>query len=175
MDEEQTSDLISPCDCRGSLAFIHHRCLDQWYAVRGNDKCDTCQYKYEKEWCGIKPISEWWKFPPLRPVNLGIDQDEIVDLNIPPMLFDLMLRLLFESLLYANFLRYFKEDLLLGLSLRIMMAFDSIIIFFALFEAFIVIVIVLRLILNSVVYLYIWIDSLMVYRWKNKSALDSTK
>uniref|UniRef100_A0A914CJA0 RING-CH-type domain-containing protein n=1 Tax=Acrobeloides nanus TaxID=290746 RepID=A0A914CJA0_9BILA len=72
MDGEQPSDLISPCDCRGSMSFVHRHCLDQWYAMRRNESCDTCYCKYAKKWCGMKPISEWWKLPPLSLYRLQL-------------------------------------------------------------------------------------------------------
>ena len=40
--------LISPCDCRGSMAFIHKSCLNAWRQVRkGNyNECEHCLAPY---------------------------------------------------------------------------------------------------------------------------------
>ena len=33
--EESRNEMISPCNCKGSHAFIHRHCLDRWYAESG--------------------------------------------------------------------------------------------------------------------------------------------
>ncbi|OZC05132.1 zinc finger, C3HC4 type [Onchocerca flexuosa] len=33
LEEDNESNLISPCECRGSLQFVHIRCLQHWFDV----------------------------------------------------------------------------------------------------------------------------------------------
>lgn len=45
------SNLISPCDCKGSLKFVHSNCLRMW-RFKGNflseiKKCETCHSPYK--------------------------------------------------------------------------------------------------------------------------------
>ncbi|XP_064476451.1 E3 ubiquitin-protein ligase MARCHF2-like [Ornithodoros turicata] len=35
--------LISPCRCSGTMRLVHRECLQQWLAVKGNDKCELCK------------------------------------------------------------------------------------------------------------------------------------
>ena len=41
--------LISPCQCRGSSAWVHRGCLDQWRATqeeRAFSQCTECNFVY---------------------------------------------------------------------------------------------------------------------------------
>lgn len=37
--EDQKSGLIAPCECRGTMEYVHVACLDMWYANSGNLVC----------------------------------------------------------------------------------------------------------------------------------------
>lgn len=39
--------LITPCQCRGSFAFVHASCLNQWLETTNQERCDICRFKYE--------------------------------------------------------------------------------------------------------------------------------
>lgn len=39
--------LISPCHCKGSLAYVHLSCLERWLNQAGRSDCELCMYKYE--------------------------------------------------------------------------------------------------------------------------------
>ena len=47
---EEAGDLISPCECRGSSAFVHPGCLERWRETVDEawkaDYCTICQTKY---------------------------------------------------------------------------------------------------------------------------------
>ncbi|XP_063241120.1 E3 ubiquitin-protein ligase MARCHF3-like [Bacillus rossius redtenbacheri] len=38
--------LLSPCQCVGSLAFVHRSCLEKWLSSSGRDYCELCGHKY---------------------------------------------------------------------------------------------------------------------------------
>ncbi|UJR10972.1 hypothetical protein I4U23_015157 [Adineta vaga] len=50
LDTENTNDMISPCLCTGTLAYVHRNCLNHWRSGNANGKafkyCDLCQFKY---------------------------------------------------------------------------------------------------------------------------------
>jgi len=50
-ETDPVSDLISPCDCNGSLKFVHRQCLDTWRSVSPNPlsfyQCENCTYQYQ--------------------------------------------------------------------------------------------------------------------------------
>jgi hypothetical protein len=46
------SDLISPCECKGSSKWVHRSCLDEWRSRPSLDNknfthCGVCHFKYE--------------------------------------------------------------------------------------------------------------------------------
>ena len=50
LGDEHSQDIISPCSCSGSLAYVHRECLDKWRARnkngRGFKACDICSFEY---------------------------------------------------------------------------------------------------------------------------------
>ena len=50
LDEDKTSDLISPCLCTGSMLYVHIHCLHTWRQMSVNPhsyyQCNACLYKY---------------------------------------------------------------------------------------------------------------------------------
>jgi len=51
--------LLSPCECRGSSAFVHERCLQTWMlhstAEASRVRCDVCQTPYSPEVAQLGP------------------------------------------------------------------------------------------------------------------------
>eukprot|EP00937_MAST-01D_sp_MAST-1D-sp2_P002332 g2332.t1 len=45
---EETPDnpLFSPCNCNGSIKFVHQACLEQWLEQSGKVSCELCEYKF---------------------------------------------------------------------------------------------------------------------------------
>jgi len=50
-DEETMGPLFSPCNCKGSLKYVHVLCLSRWRQVSPNPRsathCDTCEQTYK--------------------------------------------------------------------------------------------------------------------------------
>ena len=38
-----------PCDCNGSIAWIHPSCWDQWYETKGEVSCDICRKRISNQ------------------------------------------------------------------------------------------------------------------------------
>lgn len=38
--------LVSPCECRGSLGFVHKFCMEKWLNMRNQDTCELCHFKF---------------------------------------------------------------------------------------------------------------------------------
>jgi len=64
-DETQDNPLISPCNCTGSIKYIHVKCMKAWYqsklarnvseyvnaySMKGLE-CELCKYKFDTEIC----------------------------------------------------------------------------------------------------------------------------
>ena len=48
MVPEDFEDLISPCGCRGSLRWCHHRCLKRWALMKKHLSCELCGQPHEE-------------------------------------------------------------------------------------------------------------------------------
>ena len=53
LEEDEISNMISPCLCRGHMKYVHRDCLNQWRVLSGlpdsNNTCPTCKFKYRFE------------------------------------------------------------------------------------------------------------------------------
>ena len=38
--------LYYPCKCKGSLKYIHEKCLKKWISISNKKKCPQCKYRY---------------------------------------------------------------------------------------------------------------------------------
>ena len=43
---DQDSQYVSPCECTGTMEFVHRSCLKQWIEVKKSDSCEVCNQKY---------------------------------------------------------------------------------------------------------------------------------
>ena len=48
--------LKSPCDCRGSVKYIHKRCLGQWIRASSTQCCELCRVSYISEAIVLEPL-----------------------------------------------------------------------------------------------------------------------
>lgn len=44
---EESSKLLKPCNCKGSIEFIHFNCLKEWIEHNNTDVCDVCKTSYD--------------------------------------------------------------------------------------------------------------------------------
>ena len=45
-DEKNTNPLLNPCDCKGSAAGIHKKCLEKWMRISSKSNCEICLAPY---------------------------------------------------------------------------------------------------------------------------------
>ena len=58
--EENDNKLLSICECKGSIKYIHKECAMKWIKERnGNTRCELCKTKYDKEKLKINPIEKF--------------------------------------------------------------------------------------------------------------------
>ena len=48
MEEE----MCAPCECAGSITYIHVTCLKEWIKEKRSIKCELCGSNYSKKWKG---------------------------------------------------------------------------------------------------------------------------
>lgn len=39
-------NLISPCNCKGTLAYVHLTCLERWLNQTSRNYCELCMYQF---------------------------------------------------------------------------------------------------------------------------------
>ncbi|XP_053737501.1 E3 ubiquitin-protein ligase MARCHF3-like [Synchiropus splendidus] len=58
-------ELLSPCQCLGSLATVHRSCLEHWLSSSGTSLCELCQHQFTVK-KRQRPLLEW-----LQSANAG--------------------------------------------------------------------------------------------------------
>ncbi|KAJ8917715.1 hypothetical protein NQ315_005164 [Exocentrus adspersus] len=48
-DNDKDEELINPCRCRGTVAFVHRTCLEIWLAESNTTKCELCHQEFKTE------------------------------------------------------------------------------------------------------------------------------
>ena len=50
LEKDDIKNLIHPCKCRGTVKYVHEKCLIQWIETTGNNlfkkKCSICNENY---------------------------------------------------------------------------------------------------------------------------------
>ncbi|RWS25738.1 E3 ubiquitin-protein ligase MARCH3-like protein [Leptotrombidium deliense] len=46
LQSSQLQDLMKPCKCSGSQAYVHRDCLKEWIVLRGFNRCNVCKSEY---------------------------------------------------------------------------------------------------------------------------------
>ncbi|KAK3699903.1 hypothetical protein QZH41_016561, partial [Actinostola sp. cb2023] len=54
-EAEPDQPLISPCNCAGSLRYVHQSCLQKWIKSSDTKKCELCYYEFVME-AKMKPF-----------------------------------------------------------------------------------------------------------------------
>ncbi|VBB32514.1 unnamed protein product [Acanthocheilonema viteae] len=98
LEEDNESNLISPCECRGSLQFVHTRCLQHWFDVMHTRRCQICKTQYELEDRGMKPYTEW-----TLPQPLSDDWEDQLDFKCALFWLVFMSRITYVVLKYEQF------------------------------------------------------------------------
>ncbi|KAI1697907.1 RING-variant domain-containing protein [Ditylenchus destructor] len=58
LQEEEPEELITPCNCKGSVAYVHQGCLNSWLRISRFKECRACLVQYELMREGLKPLSQ---------------------------------------------------------------------------------------------------------------------
>ena len=61
LSNDSTGNMISPCDCTGSMKKVHRKCLNQWQKVKNlNGHCEICGYNFTRERIGFVGFRKSW-------------------------------------------------------------------------------------------------------------------
>jgi Protein involved in mRNA turnover and stability len=57
--DDSSENLISPCDCTGTLGLVHKSCLEKWLSASNKTECEICKYQFNTS---RHPRSVWQWF-----------------------------------------------------------------------------------------------------------------
>lgn len=47
---DNDEEMCTPCQCTGSVKYIHVTCLKEWIKEKRSVKCELCGQNYSKKW-----------------------------------------------------------------------------------------------------------------------------
>ncbi|XP_078097127.1 E3 ubiquitin-protein ligase MARCHF3 [Mustelus asterias] len=77
-------NLLSPCECSGTLGTVHRSCLEQWLVASCSSRCELCHFEFTLERMP-RPLTEWLKDPTLQQKRRMLCGDIICFLFITPL------------------------------------------------------------------------------------------
>ncbi|CDQ93744.1 unnamed protein product [Oncorhynchus mykiss] len=77
-------ELLSPCECSGTLAMVHRGCLEHWLTASNSSRCELCHHQYALERLP-KPLTEWLGSPAMQHQRRTLCGDVICFLFITPL------------------------------------------------------------------------------------------
>ncbi|KAF5301200.1 hypothetical protein FQR65_LT08935 [Abscondita terminalis] len=67
-DGDKDEAIITPCRCKGTVAFVHRTCLEKWLAESNSTSCELCHYVYRTErtpkYTARESIWRWFRYHP---------------------------------------------------------------------------------------------------------------
>ncbi|XP_075498574.1 uncharacterized protein LOC142536962 isoform X6 [Primulina tabacum] len=55
-DEDEDSNMDTPCSCRGSLKYAHPKCVQRWCNEKGDTICEICHQQFKPEYTAPPPL-----------------------------------------------------------------------------------------------------------------------
>lgn len=106
-DAERSEELITPCRCKGTVAFVHRSCLETWLAEANATNCELCHQVFQTErspkYTPLRSIWRWCKYQPTaNEMGRGIIGDILACSAITPMAFVITYVCLFSSDYYSQ-------------------------------------------------------------------------
>lgn len=77
-------ELLSPCECLGTMATIHRSCLEHWLSASGTSFCELCHFQFTVQ-RKSRPLLEWLQNPGLRQEKRTLFGDMVCFLLITPL------------------------------------------------------------------------------------------
>ncbi|XP_041648958.1 E3 ubiquitin-protein ligase MARCHF3 [Cheilinus undulatus] len=79
-----SEELLSPCECSGSLAMVHQVCLEHWLTASNSSHCELCHHQFVLEHLP-KPLTEWLGSPSVKQQRRTLCGDAVCFLFITPL------------------------------------------------------------------------------------------
>uniref|UniRef100_A0A1A8KFY9 E3 ubiquitin-protein ligase MARCHF2 n=2 Tax=Nothobranchius kuhntae TaxID=321403 RepID=A0A1A8KFY9_NOTKU len=79
-----SEELLSPCDCTGTLGTVHKSCLEKWLSSSNTSYCELCHTEFRIE-RRPRPLTEWLQDPGPRNEKRTLFCDMVCFLFITPL------------------------------------------------------------------------------------------
>ncbi|GMI70855.1 hypothetical protein like AT2G01275 [Hibiscus trionum] len=76
-DEDEDSNMETPCSCSGSLKYAHRRCIQRWCNEKGNITCEICLQQFKPGYTAPPPLFHIGRIPMNFRVNWEISRMEL--------------------------------------------------------------------------------------------------
>ncbi|GMI75149.1 hypothetical protein like AT2G01275 [Hibiscus trionum] len=76
-DEDEDSNMETPCSCCGSLEYAHRRCVQRWCDEKGNTTCEICHQQFKPGYTAPPPLFQISRFPMNLRENWEISRREL--------------------------------------------------------------------------------------------------
>ncbi|XP_030755488.1 E3 ubiquitin-protein ligase MARCH3-like [Sitophilus oryzae] len=104
-DNEKPEELIAPCHCKGTVAFVHRSCLETWLSESGTTICELCHQIFKTErtpkYKSSKSIWKWLLYGSRYP-GQGVRGDIIACTVITPLAIIVTYVCLYSSEYYSQ-------------------------------------------------------------------------
>ncbi|KAM6991440.1 E3 ubiquitin-protein ligase MARCHF3 isoform 1-T1 [Passerculus sandwichensis] len=77
-------ELLSPCECTGTLGTIHRSCLERWLSSSNTSYCELCHFSFAVE-RKPRPLLEWLRNPGPQHEKRTLFGDMVCFLFITPL------------------------------------------------------------------------------------------
>jgi hypothetical protein len=62
-DEDEDSNMETPCSCCGSLKYAHRRCVQRWCNEKGDTMCEICHQQFKPGYTAPPPLFQFGRVP----------------------------------------------------------------------------------------------------------------
>ncbi|KAK9276804.1 hypothetical protein L1049_006340 [Liquidambar formosana] len=62
-DEDEDSNMETPCSCCGSLKYAHRKCVQRWCNEKGDTVCEICQQQFKPGYTAPPPLFQFGGIP----------------------------------------------------------------------------------------------------------------
>lgn len=84
-DEDEDSNMDTPCSCSGTLKYAHHQCIQRWCNEKGDTLCEICRQQYKSGYTAPRQLFHYTGISMNFRSDWGI---EALDLRNPYFLSD---------------------------------------------------------------------------------------
>lgn len=84
-DEDEDSNMETPCSCCGSLKYAHRKCVQRWCNEKGDTMCEICQQQFKPDYTAPPHLVQYGGIQMNFRGNWEIPQRDLHNFQFIPM------------------------------------------------------------------------------------------